>query len=81
MKEKPLTNFGHGHVYPRADGGKMRCGGPGICLACAKEAEQKRREEERAAPNPVALDDDDDFADVELGPACSLDNPECESCQ
>jgi len=23
----------------------------------------------------------DDFWDVQLGPACSIDNPDCESCQ
>lgn len=28
---------GHGHVVPRADGMKARCGGPGICSECAAE--------------------------------------------
>lgn len=27
----------HGHVVPRADGVKARCGGPAICSDCAKE--------------------------------------------
>lgn len=32
-----MTNTGHGHVRPRPDGIKMRCGGPGLCSACSKE--------------------------------------------
>ena len=28
---------GHGWVIPNADGSKARCGGPGICSACALE--------------------------------------------
>ena len=31
---------GHGHVTPRPDGARARCGGPGICAACAKEKSQ-----------------------------------------
>lgn len=33
-------NSGHGHVVPRPDGVKARCGGPAICSQCAKEAAQ-----------------------------------------
>lgn len=29
-----MPNTGHGHVYPRDDGVRMRCGGPGICKQC-----------------------------------------------
>ncbi|UGC97093.1 hypothetical protein [Pseudomonas phage BHU-1] len=29
---------GHGHVFPRADGVKMRCGGPGLCSKCTADA-------------------------------------------
>jgi NTP pyrophosphatase (non-canonical NTP hydrolase) len=29
---------GHGHVTPNPDGSKARCGGPGICAACSREA-------------------------------------------
>lgn len=32
------TNNGHGHVWDRPDGVKAKCGGPGICKACSKEA-------------------------------------------
>ena len=31
---------GHGHVKPRPDGMKVRCGGPGICKECALELAQ-----------------------------------------
>lgn len=37
---------GHGHVKPRADGVRARCGGPAVCSACQAEkaqAEQERR--------------------------------------
>lgn len=29
---------GHGHVVPRADGYRARCGGPGLCRDCQREA-------------------------------------------
>ncbi len=32
-----MTTTGHGHVRPRADGTKMRCGGPGPCIECSRE--------------------------------------------
>lgn len=31
------TNTGHGHVWARPDGVKMRCGGPGLCDTCSKD--------------------------------------------
>lgn len=31
-------NTGHGHVWPRPDGIKARCGGPTICHECALDA-------------------------------------------
>ena len=31
-------NTGHGHVHPRSDGVKARCGGPGMCSECSMEA-------------------------------------------
>lgn len=34
-------NEGHGHVIPREDGAKARCGGPFICHVCANELGQK----------------------------------------
>jgi hypothetical protein len=32
---------GHGHVTPRPDGAKARCGGPGLCVVCAREYFEK----------------------------------------
>ena len=34
------TNVGHGHVWPRPDGNRARCGGPTHCDLCAQHAEQ-----------------------------------------
>ena len=31
-------NTGHGHVHPRPDGVRARCGGPGICQECSLES-------------------------------------------
>jgi predicted NBD/HSP70 family sugar kinase len=33
---------GHGHVTPRPDGAKARCGGPALCSTCAREAALQR---------------------------------------
>jgi hypothetical protein len=32
-----MANTGHGHVQPRPDGVKARCGGPGMCAECRRE--------------------------------------------
>jgi hypothetical protein len=29
------SNSGHGHAWPRPDGAKARCGGPGLCVECS----------------------------------------------
>lgn len=34
-------NTGHGHVTPRGDGVRARCGGPALCPECAAELAQK----------------------------------------
>lgn len=36
-------NWGHGHVRPRPDGQRARCGGPAICPVCATEQAQALR--------------------------------------
>ncbi len=33
--------YGHGHVIPRPDGVKVRCGGPAMCPVCAGELARK----------------------------------------
>lgn len=51
-----MTNTGHGHVRPRADGAKARCGGPAICAKCARElAEQVSHQTEKSDPGVVGL--------------------------
>jgi len=37
IETKP-SNTGCGHVFPRPDGVRARCGGPGVCSACSKDA-------------------------------------------
>lgn len=43
------ANVGHGHVYPRPDGVRARCGGPGLCAECSQEQARKFRAEEAEA--------------------------------
>lgn len=43
------TNSGHGHVWARPDGLKAKCGGPGLCGACASDIHVA----ERAAPGSI----------------------------
>ena len=34
-------NTGHGHVFPRPDGARARCGGPGMCSSCSTDATRR----------------------------------------
>lgn len=43
-------NTGHGHVYPREDGVRARCGGPACCHECARDL--ARQQQERAEKKP-----------------------------
>lgn len=36
-------NTGHGHVFPRPDGVRARCGGPGLCSECARDLARKNQ--------------------------------------
>lgn len=45
------SNTGHGHVVPRADGVKMRCGGLALCATCQME---KQTLEQSLNPTPPA---------------------------
>lgn len=38
---REFASEGHGHVTPRADGVKARCGGPGLCKQCSVETARK----------------------------------------
>jgi len=44
-------NEGHGHVFPRPDGVRARCGGPRLCKACFADEAIKRRAQD---PEQVA---------------------------
>jgi len=35
-------NVGHGHVIPRPDGVRARCGGPGLCRECSRDLARQR---------------------------------------
>lgn len=37
MNNTDSRNMGHGHVTPRPDGYRSRCGGPAICVVCQRE--------------------------------------------
>ncbi|MFO5967309.1 hypothetical protein [Pseudomonas aeruginosa] len=50
--EQAGANVGHGHVFPRADGVKMRCGGPGLCSECTADASRARAT--LAQPSPAS---------------------------
>ncbi|WP_337229041.1 hypothetical protein, partial [Pseudomonas aeruginosa] len=50
--EQAGANVGHGHVFPRADGVKMRCGGPGLCSECAADAYRARATLAQPSPPP-----------------------------
>lgn len=50
--EQAGTNVGHGHVFPRADGVKMRCGGPALCSECAADAYRARAALAQPSPAP-----------------------------
>lgn len=46
QQPKRNPNSGHGHVYPRPDGVRARCGGPGICPVCSIDAARKEKGDE-----------------------------------
>lgn len=46
--EKQRHLQGHGHVYPRPDGIRARCGGPGICPECARDLAQKEQDRDKS---------------------------------
>ena len=51
---------GHGHVVPRPDGAKARCGGPALCSACAREKAQQVDPKLSAAKDALAAFKADD---------------------
>lgn len=53
---------GHGHVRPRPDGARARCGGPAVCSACALELSNLQ-----GPPPPPLLDASDPWLRVGMG--------------
>jgi hypothetical protein len=48
-------NSGHGHVFPRPDGVRARCGGPVLCAECARDLAQKTANEPAALTTVAPL--------------------------
>ena len=48
-------NQGHGHVYPRPDGVRARCGGPSMCGECAIDFVKRQTDRERGVFVPREL--------------------------
>ena len=54
QEKERRENSGHGHVYPRPDGVRARCGGPGLCVECSRDKVRKDRAEAAAVAEPMA---------------------------
>ncbi len=48
------ANTGHGHVYPRPDGVRARCGGPEMCGECSIDFVRELARVIKLLDNPVA---------------------------
>lgn len=68
---------GHGHVIPRADGTKARCGGPRICKECAVEASRVRLEQSPAAAQQARIEQLEAFVAEVAGGMCLWSNAGC----
>ncbi|WP_317067955.1 hypothetical protein [Pseudomonas aeruginosa] len=74
--EQAGANVGHGHVFPRADGVKMRCGGPGLCSECTADAYRARAA--LAQPYPKS----GDYSDQSwINAGCPPEQPEQEEAE
>jgi hypothetical protein len=52
--EPATINTGHGHVRPRPDGVRMRCGGPAVCRECQREQAALAAPQPAPSAEPVA---------------------------
>lgn len=59
---QPRGPVGHGHVEPRPDGTKVRCGGPAFCSSC-------RRQQDAAAAKDAPLESGEAHAQPYPSPA------------
>lgn len=55
LRRRVDRNTGHGHVFPRPDGVRARCGGPGICLDCSRDLARKNAQENGEHPKSEAV--------------------------
>jgi hypothetical protein len=51
----PGSNTGHGHVYPRPDGARARCGGPALCGKCAADLARKSGAQQGSDSDPAGI--------------------------
>lgn len=73
VANKPGTNTGHGHVWQRPDGVKARCGGPGLCKECSRDARPFVGKSPPSAPAARARTDEaQDLAERCHGMVCDL---------
>lgn len=57
----PGSNTGHGHVFPRPDGARARCGGPALCGSCRADAARKSADETAPIKRRVWLNDGEEI--------------------
>lgn len=50
-------NTGHGHVFPRPDGARARCGGPGMCSSCSADATRRTEAAGEALADAIPVKD------------------------
>lgn len=80
-----FPNVGHGWVYPRKDGAVAKCGGPGVCAECTKEAGDMFGKHAmgvanvRANPSPTCGDVQDDLCLVRPGEGQGLGSDDDEA--
>lgn len=67
-------NVGHGHVFPRPDGMKARCGGPGLCPECNRDRLEAKKSISTKTINSITTEDVQSFNVInEIQPVNSLD--------
>lgn len=65
-----MKDLGHGHVYPRPDGARARCGGPALCSRCRADAESQADQVAQVAQ----VDQVDQVGQVDQGARLSIEH-------
>jgi hypothetical protein len=85
--ERTGSNTGHGHVRPRPDGVRVRCGDHGVCKECSQEktllmiALAKSDDGAKAMPDSVSANSVSratPIVDVAIYTACNYDGEGCD---